>query len=86
MKLLTSQWDYVNDYFVAILVPLQLFITIYEVLRYERMSGLQGIFVILFNLLHLMKLVTDTLLLFLFRIWYVRYNLQTDELKDDYWH
>jgi hypothetical protein len=62
-----------------------MFITLYEVKRYERMSGAQGLMIILFNILHLAKLISDKLLLFQFRIWYIRYNLQAETL-DDYWH
>jgi hypothetical protein len=65
---------------------MQFFITLYEVKRYERMDGAQGLMIILFNILHLMKLITDILLLFLFRIWFVRYNLQLDTIDEDYWN
>ena len=50
------------------------------------MDGAQGLMIILFNILHLMKLITDILLLFLFRIWFVRYNLQLDTIDEDYWN
>lgn len=65
---------------------MQFFITLYEVKRYERMDGAQGLMIILFNILHLLKLITDILLLFLFRIWFLRYNLQSEHLDEDYWH
>lgn len=65
---------------------MQFFITLYEVKRYERMDGAQGLMIILFNILHLMKLITDILLLLLFRIWFVRYNLQLDTIDEDYWN
>jgi hypothetical protein len=50
------------------------------------MDGAQGLMIIVFNMVHLLKLLTDILLLFLFRILFLRYNLQSESLDNDYWN
>ena len=65
------------------MIIIQVFLTLYEMNCYLRVSGFVGLALVIFNFINLVKVGSDKYFLTMFKKYALRYNLQAD-LTSDY--